>query len=91
MKNYKRILIDGKYKYLHRHIMETYLNRKLLDIEFVHHKNGNKFDNRIENLEILTNQKKHMIKHLKLKTFIKSPKKKHLKMTKAEIDYINLI
>lgn len=42
-------------KYIHRETMESYLGRKLLPEEFIHHKNGNKGDNRIENLEIHTN------------------------------------
>ena len=36
--------------------MEQYLNRKVKDVEDVHHINGNGFDNRIENLQIITHK-----------------------------------
>jgi len=36
----------------HRKIMEEYLGRDLLPTEHIHHINGDKLDNRIENLEL---------------------------------------
>ena len=50
---------DGTVQRLyHRAIMEEFLGRKLLRNEIIHHKNGNRYDNRIENL-LLTTQGEH--------------------------------
>jgi uncharacterized protein YrzB (UPF0473 family) len=45
---------NNERKFAHRIIMEKFLGRKLLATEMVHHVNGDKLDNRIENLEIVS-------------------------------------
>lgn len=59
---YKTVKIAGKTKLLHRHLMEQHLGRPLAAGEHVHHKNGDRYDNRIENLEVLSCAE-HMHEH----------------------------
>jgi len=53
---------DGRTHLVHRIIMEHAIGRKLHRTELIHHKNGDRMDNRIENLEITT-PKEHSIHH----------------------------
>jgi len=72
MWNIQKIVSKGDYNYAvvpehpnrtknnyvleHRVVMENYLGRLLNNDEVVHHINGNKKDNRIENLEVFSNE-----------------------------------
>jgi len=61
-KHYKTIQINGKQIRLHRYLMEQKIGRKLNSNEIVHHINGNNYDNRMENLEVLS-RSEHLEKH----------------------------
>ena len=59
---YKTWQIHMKRKYEHRMIMEQHIGRELKDDEIVHHKDGNKINNDINNLEIIS-KKDHAKMH----------------------------
>lgn len=62
--DYKTIQVDKKQVRLHRYKMEKFLGRKLSSDEIVHHIDGNKLNNNIENLEVLS-RSEHLQKHYK--------------------------
>jgi predicted transcriptional regulator len=55
----------------HRYVVEQYLGRILKENEHVHHRNGDKFDNRLENLQIVS-RSEHAKIHYK-EGHLKSP------------------
>jgi len=54
-RGYRLVRIDGKRIRENRYIMEQHLGRKLTRKEHVHHINGDKLDNKVENLMVMSN------------------------------------
>lgn len=50
---YRCLIINNRKVREHRYIMEKHLDRKLLDNEDVHHIDGNKINNNINNLQVI--------------------------------------
>jgi hypothetical protein len=56
---YKAKKVKGKRIDEHRLIMEKHLGIKLTNEEIIHHIDGDKSNNKIENLELFPNKKSH--------------------------------
>lgn len=56
---YRYIRVGGRKVFEHRHVMEQHIGRPLDPTEVVHHKDGDRLNNSIENLELLPSQSAH--------------------------------
>lgn len=99
MSNYKAIKINGRKVDEHRYLIEQQLGRKLDFNEIVHHKDEDKLNNDLSNLELVS-RSEHSRNHRKGKKASESTKvalskakkgKAHhsqRKLTQEDIDYI---
>lgn len=60
--SYKKIVVDGVQVREHRHLMEKKIGRKLRPDEVVHHIDGNKLNNNLDNLVVMT-RAEHVLIH----------------------------
>lgn len=66
---YISINIDGRWIKEHKFVVENFLKRSLNKNEVIHHINGIKSDNRIENLMLFKDSKAHAHFHRQIKQF----------------------
>lgn len=66
-KGYMFISIYGRHLPYHRFVMEQYLGRELSEAEVVHHVDGNKLNNSIDNLELFPDKSSHIRHHQELR------------------------
>lgn len=79
----------SNYVLKHRLVMEKSIGRYLDKKEVVHHKNGNRSDNRIKNLELFDTNGQHIKEEARLGVLRKTEETK-MKISKiAKINYLN--
>jgi hypothetical protein len=60
---YRLICVNGKQVLEHRYLMEQHLGRSLERSEVIHHRDGNKLNNDLSNLELLPSNAAHKTRH----------------------------
>jgi len=81
---YSIIYINKVYLREHRYVIEQFLNRKLEKNEVVHHLNGIRTDNRIENLQVMDKIKHSQLRNKIIKPRVKKEPRKVCAVTMLE-------
>jgi len=71
LKLYKTFTDDRKTTRMHRHVFECAIGRKLKPFEIVHHKDKNKLNNDINNLQLMSKKEHNNIHQIGFKTRFK--------------------
>jgi hypothetical protein len=74
----------------HRSVMEQHIGRKLRSNEIVHHINGDRVDNRIENLSVMT-RSEHMSHHRRTAKQKYGPDSNAAKLSWADVAEIKIL
>lgn len=74
---------ENKYRYEHRVLMEKEIGRRLASKEEVHHKNGDKLDNRLENLMLCKDGLEHRVNHRRKERMLRLPSQENTRITCA--------
>ena len=72
---------NGKYRPIHRLVMEEHIGRSLSTFEIVHHIDNNKYNNRIDNLKIISREEHTSLHHTGLKKTFPRDYKPHNKIS----------
>lgn len=84
---YKVIRVNGKSVPEHRYIMEQHIGRKLKHDEQVHHIDGNRLNNTIENLQIMT-RAEHARLHMKRVGFPKLSEEAEKRRRERNLEFL---
>lgn len=70
-KRVARVKIEGRTVFLHRHLVEQSIGRRLLPSETVHHIDCDSFNNVLPNLHLFSDEQQHQLAHWSIERLVK--------------------